>query len=102
MNRRREIRHEVQLPVELQGGRGRTHDMSASGAYIETADFDVPVGGSFEFSVTIDSGTEGPWTVRCQGLVIRIEKHENRIGVAASIDRYLEFLPQMSGLEKDH
>jgi hypothetical protein len=88
--------------VELQAGPGRTHDMSVAGAYIETGQFDVPVGGSFEFAISIGRVEEGPWKVRCRGLVIRIERHGDRIGVAASIDRFLEVRPQMGGLEKSH
>jgi hypothetical protein len=92
----------VHLPVELQQGAGETLDMSASGALIETAEFDVPVGGSFEFAITIGHDEEGPWTVRCRGLVIRIERRGDRIGVAAAIDHFLEVRPQMSGLRKSH
>jgi hypothetical protein len=76
--------------------------MSVSGAYIETAEFDVPVGGSFEFAITIGRNDEGPWRVKCRGLVIRIDRKGDRIGVAASIDRFLEVRTQMSGLEKSH
>jgi hypothetical protein len=90
MDRRRHVRHEVQLPVELDWGTGVTHDMSVSGAYIEAPRFDLPVGESFDFSVTIGKVETGSWTLRCHGMVIRIEKRGDRIGIAASIDRFVE------------
>ncbi len=102
MNRRRDVRHEVELPVIMNWGDGVTRDMSVSGAYIETKEFDVPVGQTFEFAVTVGQPQTSSWTLRCQGLVIRIENRGDRIGVATSIDRFLEISSNMSGLETDH
>jgi hypothetical protein len=102
MDRRRHVRHEVQLPVELDWGAGVTQDMSVSGAYIEAPPFELPVGETFNFSVTIGKAETGCWTLRCQGMVIRIEKRGEKIGIAASIDRFVEINSSMSGLETSH
>lgn len=102
MERRRHARHEVQLPVHLEWGEGMTRDMSVSGAYIETTEVDLPVGQPFNFSVTVGKDEGGSWTLRCQGFVIRIEKNGDRIGIAASIDQFLEIRSNMGSLEINH
>lgn len=103
MERRRYERHEVHLPVRMADGReGVTRDMSVSGAYIEAPVFDVPVGKPFDFSVTFGETGSGSWELRCRGLVIRIENRGDRVGIAASIERYLEINSAMSGLEQNH
>lgn len=101
MDRRRDVRHEVALPVVMEWGGGCTKDMSVSGAYIETNTFDVPVGQKFDFSVTVGQ-PESSWTIRCLGLVIRVENQGDRVGVAASIDRFVEISSHMTGREKYH
>jgi len=104
MERRRHDRHEVQLPVEMTCGQGLTRDMSVSGAYIEAPIFDVPVGGEFTFSVTFGRADASSWVLRCQGLVIRIEDKGDHLGIAASIERYLEINSGngMAGIEHEH
>lgn len=102
MDRRREVRHAVHLPVEMDFGTGTTRDMSVSGAYIEAQEFDLPVGHPFTFSVTIGKGEAASWTLKCRGLVIRIDRKEDRVGIAATIDRFVEINPNMSGLKSDH
>lgn len=102
MERRKHERHDVALPVRFDWGEGLTRDMSVSGAYIEAPVFDVPVGESFNFSVTVGQADSGSWILRCQGLVIRIDKQGDRIGIAASIDQYLEISSNMSGLDISH
>ncbi len=101
-DRRRHVRHEVVFPVRMAWGEGKTRDMSVSGAYIETPTFEIPVGGTFEFTVKVEHSEPNAWVLKCQGLVIRIEHHGDRIGVATSIDRYLEINPNMVGLEQSH
>jgi len=104
MERRRHDRHEVQLPVEMGCGTGLTRDMSVSGAYIEAPVFDVPVGGEFTFTVTFGHAESSGWVLRCQGLVIRIENKGDHVGIAASIERFLEINSDsgMAGMGHDH
>jgi len=102
MERRRYDRHDVHLPVQLEWGEGLTRDMSVSGAYIEAPNFDVPVGQTFNFSVTVGREDDDHWTIRCQGLVIRIDRKGEKVGVAVSIDRYLEISSNMSGIDIEH
>lgn len=93
MDRRRAERHEVHLPVQMEWGEGVTRDMSALGAYIESPAHDLPVGQTFNFSVTVGQTNSASWTLRCQGLVIRIDQKGDRIGIATAIDRFLEISP---------
>jgi hypothetical protein len=76
--------------------------MSLSGAYIEAAEFDVHVGESFDFAITIGLSDPAPLTLLCRGFVIRIERRGDRIGIAASIDRFLEVRPQTTGRDTSH
>lgn len=76
--------------------------MSVSGAYIEAPLFDVPVGEEFTFSVTFGRPDTSSWILRCQGLVIRIEDKGDHVGIATSIERFLEISSGMGGLDQEH
>ena len=102
MERRRAARHDVQLPVLMERGEGLTRDMSVSGVRFETPAFDLPVGHPFDFSVTIGRHETGSWTLRCHGLVIRVESRGGRFTVAAEIDRFLEIRPNNGRNEFEH
>ena len=102
MERRRHDRHQVQLPVQMACGEGHTRDMSVSGAYIEAPVFDVPVGEDFTFTVTFGRNDAEGWILRCQGLVIRVEDRGDHLGIAASIERFLEISSGMDGLHRNH
>lgn len=102
MERRRSDRHDVHLPVQLECGSGLTRDMSVSGAYIETPSFDVPVGQTFNFSVTFGQGEARSLTLTCQGLVVRVERRGDQTGIAATIDQFVDINSSPSGVEHDH
>ena len=68
------------LPVGLRRGRGVMRDVSASGIFFET-DAAYAVGNAIEVQLDLDT----PWgrvMVRSAGRIVRIEPHEDRVGVA--------------------
>ena len=71
-----------------------TRDVSFRGLYF-TTDNDLEVGAQIEFILTLPKQITLATDVQihCTGLVVRVEPHEGRSGVAAQIERY-EFLPQ--------
>jgi len=81
-DRRRAPRMAVGLPVELEHGKGWTRDVSASGVYFET-DAPPAVGTQVRFALLLPYGTAV--RVECAGEVVRVERHEDRVGVAATI-----------------
>jgi hypothetical protein len=76
---------------ELQA---ETRDVSFRGLYF-TTDKELEVGSQIEFVLTLPKQITLATDVHihCNGMVVRVEPHQGRTGVAAQIDRY-EFLPQ--------
>ena len=81
---RRSTRHRVQLPIALKWGKGKTRDVSASGVYFET-DEDLHEGESIQFVLTLGEATGEEITIRCEGSVIRLERHGQQSGVAVEM-----------------
>lgn len=70
----------VPLPIGLRRGRGMTRDVSANGIFFET-DSTYSVGSVIDVRLDLDT----PWgkvMVRSKGRIVRIEPHDDRIGVA--------------------
>jgi hypothetical protein len=68
------------LPVGLRRGNGVMRDVSASGIFFET-DSVYSVGNVIEVRLDLDT----PWgrvMVRSKGRIVRIEPHDDRVGVA--------------------
>lgn len=69
-----------------------TSNISSSGVLF-TADKEPDIGGPIEYVVTLNSGREGPVSIRCIGKVVRAEKmpvpvDTDRYKVAATLERY--------------
>jgi PilZ domain len=99
--RRASRRFTMALPLTLREPssessewQGETRDVSFRGLYF-LADTDFAVGSEIEFVLTLPKEITLATDVHihCSGLVVRVEPHEGRKGVAARIERY-EFLPQ--------
>lgn len=99
--RRASRRFTMALPLTLREHssessewQGETRDVSFRGLYF-LADTDFAVGSEIEFVLTLPKEITLATDVHihCSGLVVRVEPHEGRKGVAARIERY-EFLPQ--------
>jgi len=81
--RRTEERVPAALGVSVEGGRGVTRDVSASGLYFE-------IEGSFKAGSPIDLAIDlelpsGPMLLCCHGSIVRVEERDGRAGVAVRI-----------------
>jgi len=90
--RREALRLEVRLPVKLEDGDGWTRDVSASGVYFETDESFTP-GAPIRFSLLLEHVYLSPFRLECKGEIVRVERHEGTLGVAAAITAY-RLLPQ--------
>ncbi|GAC1663355.1 MAG: hypothetical protein NVS9B4_18040 [Candidatus Acidiferrum sp.] len=100
-NRREARRFTMSLPLRVlpgeTGGKdldAETRDVSYRGLYFQTgAKFEI--GGEIEFIITLPEQVTqaGDVKIRCRGSIVRVEElGEERLGIAAKIDRY-EFVP---------
>ena len=80
---RREIRTPASMPVGLAGGKGMTRDISASGIFFETETDYLP-GNSIEMVLEFTTPA-GKLLFKCQGVIVRVEQHNARTGVAVKI-----------------
>ncbi len=99
VEQRRTRRFSLQLPLSItRAGADRlsmvatTSNISSSGVLF-TADKEPDIGGPIEYVVTLNSGREGPVSIRCIGKVVRAEKmpmpvDTDRYQVAATLERY--------------
>lgn len=109
--RRGSNRYGLDLPVQVVRisdedvvARGKTRDMSSTGAYLELSDGIIMEGCTIEFIVTLQRGilANKKIPLRCQGRVTRAVKlgpGGGRLGVATTIDRY-QFLRDQAALSK--
>jgi hypothetical protein len=77
------VRFDKNMPVEIAGVEGETHNVSAHGVYFET---DVPqrIGDLVNF--TVEFQLEGRrHRLLCEGKVVRVQRQGGRIGVAARL-----------------
>ena len=81
--KRREERVQAALQVDLDHGTGVTRDVSTSGVFFET-DMDCAPGSEISFSIGLDS-PGGKLTLQCKGQIVRVERRDGKIGVAAKI-----------------
>jgi PilZ domain len=76
-------RFDATMPVVVAGAPGLTHNISAQGVYFET-DAEQRVGALVNF--TIEYSLYGrKRRLLCEGKVVRVEKQNGRIGVAARL-----------------
>ena len=81
--RRRADRVFVKLPVTLEGGKGVTRDVNATGVYFES-DVNCVPGSEITFSISFDKSPY-PMVLNCKAMVVRTEQHDGKVGVAARI-----------------
>jgi hypothetical protein len=101
VERRGSRRYTMALPLSIREAgsaateiQGETRDVSFRGLYF-TLETGIKEGSQIEFVLTLPKKITLATDVhiRCSGIVLRVEPHEGRTGVAAQIERY-EFLPQ--------
>jgi hypothetical protein len=80
---RKEERVSASLPVHLGTATGITKDISASGIFFET-DASYAVDSTISFTVELDT-PGGKMLLKCRGDIVRVERHDDRVGVAVKI-----------------
>lgn len=71
--------------MELEAGNGWTRDVSVSGVYFETEQ-SFSVGAPITFSMVLaHANPDVPLRVQCQGHIVRVERRDGRIGIAATV-----------------
>lgn len=95
--RRTARRYELSLPVivrapiqaSIEPHNGQTRDISTRGVYF-TIDEDLSPGAELDFMLTLPAeitrGTEV--FIRAHGKVVRVDRENSRVGVAAVIEKY--------------
>lgn len=91
-DRREAARLQMRLPVKFEDGDGWTRDVSASGVYFET-DASLTPGAPIKFSLLLEHVYPTPLHLACKGEIVRVERREGTVGVAAAITAY-RLLPQ--------
>jgi hypothetical protein len=92
-DQRNAIRFDTAMPVHIDGAAGATQNISAHGIYFET-DIEQRVGALVNF--TLEFTLYGrQHQLLCEGKVVRVEQHGDRIGVAARL-----VAPFFDGLEE--
>jgi hypothetical protein len=88
-DRRVASRIQSNIPIETDcGSKCVTRDLSSSGVYFET-DGSFSPGQSIKFSIEMEYVyPDRPVMLQCEGRIVRIDKAEGMIGVAATIDSY--------------
>lgn len=77
------VRFDTALPVRMGDGAGETQNISAQGIYFET-DVEQRIGSLVNF--TVEYTLYGrKHRLLCEGKVVRVESHGDRIGVAARL-----------------
>ena len=79
-----EERVAMAVPVVLPDGtQGTTRDISASGIYFETDS--LPLVSPLAFTVEFRNESGAGMALRCRGQVLRVERNNGRVGIAARI-----------------
>jgi hypothetical protein len=88
LERRQGPRYPIELSVEIEQAAGRTRDISISGIYFKTE-------GTFSPETQIEltllwepTLLSTPMRIKCKGHVVRVERHEGKLGVAIAIEAY--------------
>jgi hypothetical protein len=86
--RRRNWRFPATLDIRLGQGSGVSHNVSASGLYLET-DAPLVTGQPITFSLMLNElYPDVPLDLQCTGIIRRIEPRGRRWGVAVTIDSW--------------
>lgn len=84
---RREERFDTVLAVKLAEGSGVTRNVSASGIYFVT-DARMVAGARISFTLEFQDAPGGPFRLKCDARVVRLEQIEDKYGIGAAISHY--------------
>jgi hypothetical protein len=82
-DQRAAVRFDTHMPVQIDQGAGTMHNISAQGVYFET-DVEPRAGALVNFSVEYTLYGR-KHRLLCEGKVVRVEPHGERVGVAARL-----------------
>jgi hypothetical protein len=71
-------------PVQLERGIGVTQNVSATGVFFETGE-DHAAGSEINFAIELDGPQGKKLMLRCRGEIVRVERRDGKLGVAAKI-----------------
>lgn len=75
------------MPIELDRGSGETRNVSASGIYFIT-DVALVKGMPVSFTLRFKQASGGPFMLRGEACVVRLEQLGDKVGVGAAISHY--------------
>lgn len=75
------------MPIELDRGSGETRNVSASGIYFVTVAA-LEKGMPVSFTLRFKQGSGGPFLLRGEARVVRVEQLGGKVGVGAAISHY--------------
>jgi PilZ domain-containing protein len=84
---RLEERFESVMPIELENGSGETRNFSASGIYFVT-DVALVEGAPVSFMLRFKRASGGPFLLRGEARVVRLERLGGKFGVGATVSHY--------------
>lgn len=84
---RLEERFESVMPIELENGSGETRNVSASGIYFVT-EVALVQGMPVSFTLRFKPASGGPFLLRGEARVVRLERLGGKFGVGAAISHY--------------
>jgi hypothetical protein len=83
--------------VEFEGGTGITRDISIGGVFFET-DRALSPAEPITLALVLECVDPGrPVRLQCRGQVVRIERHDGKVGVAVAISAYRFEMPAEGG-----
>ena len=90
--RRRDTRLVIALPAIIDNAVGETRNVSTSGVYVSFphhTSLELLPGSTIRLEIMLEHATaDGPFSVTCQGEIVRVDRSEDRVGVAARITGY--------------
>ena len=84
VEKRREHRMYATRPVRLDRGTGVTRNISMSGVFFEI-DVGYAPGSIINFAIELDGPAEKKLMLGCRGMIVRVERRDGKVGVAAKI-----------------
>ena len=76
-------RFESRLPMQIERMPAQTQNLSATGIYFESH-LEQQIGSPISFTVEFMLGGQ-PQTMKCEGTVVRVDRLEDRVGIAARL-----------------
>lgn len=89
-------RYSLSVPVEFEGTRGISRDISVGGIYFESVGGSVAPGSTIRFWLVFHEDNKNLLRLECDGTVVRVEELSGGRGVAATIDCFESIVAAMS------